>query len=94
MIIVKKDKKNCESPVIIRGEPGPAGEAATIAIGQVETLAAGEEAYVTNVGDETAAVLNIGIPQGHEGQPGSDGADGTLPITVDAVNQADKAWRR
>lgn len=90
MIIVKKDKKKCESPVIIQGEPGPAGEAATIAIGQVETLAAGEEAYVTNVGDETEAVLNFGIPKGPGGVNGSDGENGTLPITVNAVNQADK----
>jgi hypothetical protein len=49
------------------GKDGAAGQAATVSIGTVETLPAGSSAYVVNAGTETAAVLNIGIPQGADG---------------------------
>lgn len=40
------------------------GQAATVAIGTVTTLAGGAAATVTNAGTSGAAVLNFGIPQG------------------------------
>lgn len=66
-----------------------AGVAATIEIGEVETLPAGSDAYVENEGTEFAARLKIGIPQGAQGpqgeqgergaqgEPGRDGTNGT-----------------
>lgn len=46
---------------------GTDGQAATIAIGEVTTGAAGSQASVTNVGTENDAILNITIPQGASG---------------------------
>jgi hypothetical protein len=43
---------------------GPAGEAATITIGEVTTLPAGSLATVENVGTSNAAVLVFGLPAG------------------------------
>lgn len=53
-----------------QGEPGPAGAdgvAATITIGTTTTGEPGTEASVTNVGTETAAILNFVIPAGENG---------------------------
>jgi hypothetical protein len=55
------------------GPTGPAGTAATVMIGTVVTGAAGSPATVTNVGTSSAAVLNLSIPQGAAGAPGSGG---------------------
>jgi len=49
------------------GETGATGDAATITIGTVTTLPAGSNATVTNSGTSGAAVLDIGIPQGVDG---------------------------
>lgn len=49
------------------------GKTATIAVGNVTTLAAGEDATVENVGDENEAVFNFGIPQGFQGERGLQG---------------------
>lgn len=69
------------------GEQGPPGPA-TITIGTVTTLAAGEDATVTNSGDDENVILDFGIPEGEQGAqgiqgeqgiqglPGADGADG------------------
>jgi hypothetical protein len=54
------------------GTPGPAGTAATITIGTVTTLAAGEDATVTNSGTSSAAVLDFEIPQGAAGAGSGD----------------------
>lgn len=43
------------------------GEAATVEVGTVTTLDAGEDATVENVGSETNAVFNFGIPKGDPG---------------------------
>lgn len=65
------------------------GRSATIQIGSIETLPAGSEAYVQNVGTETDAVFNFGIPEGERGLSGSDGEDGAdgqaATITVGTV---------
>lgn len=61
------------------GEQGPAGEAATIAVGTTSTLAPGASATVTNSGTSSAAVLDFGIPKGEKGDTGAAGADGYSP---------------
>jgi len=58
------------------GSQGPAGNAATIAVGTVTTLSPGASATVTNVGTSSAAVFDIGIPQGAVGSTGATGATG------------------
>ena len=47
--------------------PGPRGFRSTVEVGTVETLPAGSEATVENIGDENDVVLNFGIPQGRTG---------------------------
>lgn len=49
------------------------GKAATISVGEVKTLPAGSQAYVTNTGTVNDAVLNFGIPSGSNGDNGTDG---------------------
>jgi len=46
------------------------GDAATIAVGMVTTVAAGEDATVTNSGTSSAAVFDFEIPAGPEGSVG------------------------
>lgn len=58
------------------GATGPAGAAATVAIGTVTTGAAGTQASVTNSGSPSAAVLNFVIPQGAAGTSGPVGGAG------------------
>lgn len=48
-----------------------------ITIGEVETLAAGEDAYATMTGTHTDPVLNLGIPQGEQGEQGAAGQNGS-----------------
>lgn len=64
----------------IEGQKGDKGDAATIAIGTVTTLGAGEDATVTNSGNSSAAIFNFGIPAGAAGTDGDDGDDGWSPI--------------
>ena len=63
---------------------GTDGEAATITVGQVETLQPNQSAYVTNVGTSSQAIFNIGIPQGQKGESGSGSGD---------MSQVDYDWR-
>lgn len=51
-----------------KGDAGPPGAAATIAVGTVTTLAPGEDATVDNSGSSSAAVFDFGIPAGAVGQ--------------------------
>jgi hypothetical protein len=74
--------------VVAAGEKGPSGagtpgDAATIAIGTITTLAPGASATVTNSGTSHAAVLNFGIPQGAVGATGGI-AGGTLTGALNA----------
>lgn len=48
----------------------------TLTIGETTTLAAGENATVSNSGTIENAVLNFGIPKGHDGTNGKDGSNG------------------
>jgi hypothetical protein len=61
------------------GPTGAQGEASTVAVGTVTTLAAGAQATVTNTGTAQAAVLNFGIPQGAAGTGGSGSGNGSGP---------------
>lgn len=56
---------------------GPAGSAATVAVGSTTTLAAGASASVVNVGTVDAAILNFGIPAGPQGATGAQGPAGS-----------------
>lgn len=56
--------------VLPRGAAGAAGAAATVSVGTVTTLEAGQPATVTNSGTENAAVFNFGIPRGEAGGGG------------------------
>ena len=57
------------------GTDGQDGQAATITVGTVTTLQPNQSAYVTNVGTSSAAVFDIGIPQGQKGEAGSGSGD-------------------
>lgn len=72
----------------IDGIDGVDGQSSTIAIGNVETLPPGSSAYVQNVGTESNAVLNFGIPRGNagEGAPSWGDITGTLSDQTDLVN--------
>lgn len=59
------------------GAAGADGDAATIAVGQVETLEPNQQAYVVNVGSTSQAIFDIGIPKGQKGDSGSGSGDMT-----------------
>lgn len=63
-------------PQGLPGQDGTDGQNATITIGQTTTLAPGSQATVTNVGTDTNAVLNFGIPEGQQGIQGPQGDPG------------------
>ena len=56
-----------------RGAQGPRGYAATIQVGSTTTVAPGQPANVTNIGNENEAVFNFEIPQGEKGDQGNVG---------------------
>ena len=55
------------------GAAGPAGTAATLAVGAVHTGAPGTQAQVVNTGTSSAAVLELTLPRGAQGEPGPAG---------------------
>jgi hypothetical protein len=64
--------------------PGPVGPGATVDVGTTTTLAAGNNAYVSNTGTTTNAYLQFGIPKGDTGSTGQQGLKGdTGTIVVD-----------
>lgn len=69
------------------GEPGPPGPA-TIAIGTVTTLAAGEDATVTNSGDDENVILDFEIPEGEQGDAGPANSLSIGTVTGGAVADA------
>lgn len=69
------DKDGTTTADVNNGTDGADGDAATITVGQVETLQPNQSAYVTNVGTSSAAIFNIGIPQGQKGESGSGTGD-------------------
>lgn len=62
-----------------QGDPGPQGPA-TIAVGDVTTGAPGTEAVITNAGTAADVILDITIPRGNQGNPGTPGAAATLSV--------------
>ena len=60
----------------------------SITIGTTTTLDAGDDATVTNTGDNINAVFNFGIPKGEKGDDGDPGAvpDISMTATADAVS--------
>ena len=74
-----------------RGEQGTPGLAATINVGAVTTLEAGESATVTNTGNTSDAVLAFGIPQGAKGDKGDPGKDG-IQLHEAATLEEGLAW--
>lgn len=60
----------------IQGEQGETGLTPSFSIGTVSTLPAGSSATVTITGTDENPVLNLGIPQGIQGETGATGADG------------------
>jgi len=65
---------------------------ASLAIGTVTTLPAGSPATVTNVGTETEAVFDFGLPEGDAGAAGSPGVVqsvvGGTGVSVDSTDPA------
>ena len=53
------------------GATGPSGDNATISIGTITTLPQDSNATVANIGSDTAAVLNFGLPMGQTGAQGT-----------------------
>ncbi|MBS7696277.1 MULTISPECIES: hypothetical protein [unclassified Chelatococcus] len=62
------------------GEDGDDGASATVEVGDVTTVPAGQLATVTNVGNSLAAVLDFEIPAGPSGADGDDGAAATVEV--------------
>lgn len=53
------------------GTNGTNGVSPTITVNAVSTLAAGQNAYVTNIGTSQNVILSIGIPRGAQGERGA-----------------------
>ena len=68
---IKKDGEWVEIPAL----KGKDGVTPNLTIGTVETLDAGTSATATITGDKENPVLNLGIPKGADGSPGSQDAD-------------------
>ena len=59
-----------------RGDRGPIGKTPNLQIGIVETLDAGNKAFVTRDGTDEDPIFNFGIPQGEKGDIGPIGKTG------------------
>ena len=69
-------RADLEAIELTPGPAGPAGDAATIAVGTTTTGSPGTNASVTNSGTSSAAVFDFTIPQGLTGAQGATGAQG------------------
>ena len=58
------------------GPQGPQGDPCTVVVNSTATLEPGSNAYVTNTGSLSNAVLNFGIPKGDRGPQGAKGDKG------------------
>lgn len=73
---------NIREPNVIINESSSTNQAATIEIGNVETLPPDDSCYVRNSGSEIHAILDFGIVRGKDGTDGTDGTDGFSPIAT------------
>lgn len=74
----------------LKGDPGENGAIPNIKIGTVSTLDAGNNATASITGTSDQPVLNLGIPKGQTGTPGTNGEDGFSPIIIEnASNDTD-----
>ena len=80
------DANGTTTATVNDGEDGEPGENATIAIGQVTTLAPGSQATVSNVGTATNSVLDFGIPEGVQGEQGIQGEPGINAVAYVTQN--------
>ena len=80
------DANGTTTATVNNGEDGDPGDNATIAIGQVSTLAPGSQATVSNVGTATNAVLDFGIPEGLQGDQGIQGDPGINAVAYVTQN--------
>jgi hypothetical protein len=67
------------SIIVQKGDTGPAN---TLTAGTVTTLSAGESATASVTGTAPHQTLNLGIPQGIQGEKGDTGAAGTIDNTT------------
>lgn len=75
------------------GINGHDGYAATIKIGEVTTLEAGEQATVINIGTENAAILNFGIPRGENGKDGESSGSVAQALSRDQINALNEMFK-
>lgn len=80
------DANGTTTATVNNGEDGEPGDNATIAIGQVSTLAPGSQATVSNVGTPTNCVLDFGIPEGVQGDQGVQGEPGINAVAYVTQN--------
>lgn len=78
---------------------GADGAAATVSVGQVDTVGPSDPATVVNVGSSTAAIFDFEIPQGETGLTGPPGIEwegayngGTPYAENDVVRDQDSSW--
>ena len=62
-----------QGPAGADGQPGADGVTPNIQIGTVETLASGSDATASITGTAENPLLNLGIPKGADGRPGTSG---------------------
>lgn len=73
-----------EDPIDIVVEDAAVGVSPNLTIGTVETLEPDTPAYATITGTAMDPVLNLGIPQGEQGETGATGA--TPQLTIGTVS--------
>lgn len=74
--LIYSDKPSSGGGIGEQGPKGDKGDAATIEVGSVITLDAGQSAQVINRGTSSAAILDFRIPKGDKGDVGSKGTKG------------------
>ena len=74
------------------GDKGNDGKAATIRVGEVETLEPGEDATVENTGSSSDAVFAFGIPKGEKGDKGEDGEVEEAPTDGQKYARSSGNW--
>lgn len=67
-----------------KGDKGDTGATPNLTIGAVTTLGAGEDATASITGTAESPVLNLGIPKGAKGEPGTGGSSVDIVTSVSA----------